>query len=237
MGIRRARRARRRRPMPWGESSQPDGRLMANTWQGRFPFENLAEDGYEGTSPVDAFPAERLRPLRHDRQCLGVDGLALSLPQRRRRQTVLLPARRRRSTQQPARGEGRLASLRAQLLPALPARGAAGRSRRYLDLPHRLSLRHARRRTEFIRNGRRHDCASTTAPPRWHWRILPAIADIVRSPREFTRETLAGVVTALALIPEVISFSFISGVDPKVALIASIVLGLVMSVLGGRPAW
>jgi sulfatase modifying factor 1 len=29
---------------------------MANTWQGRFPWENLAFDGYEGTSPVDAFP-------------------------------------------------------------------------------------------------------------------------------------------------------------------------------------
>ena len=43
-------------------------------------------------------------------------------------------------------------------------------------------------------------------------------------------------VTALALIPEVISFSFVSGVDPKVALVASIVLCLVMSVLGGRPA-
>ena len=58
----------------------------------------------------------------------------------------------------------------------------------------------------------------------------------MKSPREFTRETLAGVVTALALIPEVISFSFVSGVDPKVALISSIVLGLVMSVFGGRPA-
>ena len=63
----------------------------------------------------------------------------------------------------------------------------------------------------------------------------PSIADIVKSPREFTRETLAGVVTALALIPEVISFSFVSGVDPKVALISSIVLGLVMSAVGGRP--
>jgi formylglycine-generating enzyme len=40
---------------PWGDEARPDGRLMANTWQGRFPFENLAEDGYEGTSPVDAF--------------------------------------------------------------------------------------------------------------------------------------------------------------------------------------
>jgi formylglycine-generating enzyme required for sulfatase activity len=41
---------------PCGDEARPDGRLMANTWQGRFPFENLAEDGYEGTSPVDAFP-------------------------------------------------------------------------------------------------------------------------------------------------------------------------------------
>lgn len=50
------------------------------------------------------------------------------------------------------------------------------------------------------------------------------------------REILAGVITALALIPEVISFSVIAGVDPKVSLVASIVLCLCMSVLGGRPA-
>jgi sulfatase modifying factor 1 len=41
---------------PWGEGLAPDGRAMANTWQGRFPWENLKADGYEGTSPVDAFP-------------------------------------------------------------------------------------------------------------------------------------------------------------------------------------
>jgi SulP family sulfate permease len=63
-----------------------------------------------------------------------------------------------------------------------------------------------------------------------------SIAAVLRSPNFLVRETLAGLVTALALIPEVISFSFISGVDPKVALVASIVLGLVMSALGGRPA-
>jgi sulfate permease, SulP family len=63
----------------------------------------------------------------------------------------------------------------------------------------------------------------------------PSIGNVLRSPRELTRETLAGVVTALALIPEVISFSFVSGVDPKIALFSSIVLGLVMSALGGRP--
>jgi SulP family sulfate permease len=51
-----------------------------------------------------------------------------------------------------------------------------------------------------------------------------------------SREVLAGIVTTLALIPEVISFSVIAGVDPKVSLVASIVLALSMSVLGGRPA-
>jgi formylglycine-generating enzyme required for sulfatase activity len=40
----------------WGDELAPQGRAMANTWQGRFPWENLTEDGYEGTSPVLAFP-------------------------------------------------------------------------------------------------------------------------------------------------------------------------------------
>nr|WP_235477919.1 MULTISPECIES: SulP family inorganic anion transporter [unclassified Frigoribacterium] len=59
---------------------------------------------------------------------------------------------------------------------------------------------------------------------------------VLRDPRLLTREALAGVVTTLALVPEVISFSVIAGVDPMVSLVASIVLALVMSVLGGRPA-
>lgn len=63
-----------------------------------------------------------------------------------------------------------------------------------------------------------------------------ALSHVLRSPALLTRETLAGVITALALIPEVISFSVIAGVDPKVSLIASVVLCLAMSVLGGRPA-
>lgn len=40
----------------WGDALNPDGRQMANTWQGQFPFENRALDGYERTSPVLAFP-------------------------------------------------------------------------------------------------------------------------------------------------------------------------------------
>jgi sulfatase modifying factor 1 len=40
----------------WGDEHSPGGRPMANTWQGEFPWQNLLEDGYEGTSPVGAFP-------------------------------------------------------------------------------------------------------------------------------------------------------------------------------------
>jgi sulfatase modifying factor 1 len=40
----------------WGDDEYPDGRPMANTWQGAFPWQNLKLDGYEGTSPVASFP-------------------------------------------------------------------------------------------------------------------------------------------------------------------------------------
>lgn len=41
----------------WGDEFAPGGRQMANTWQGRFPFENTRADGHEGTSPVGSYPA------------------------------------------------------------------------------------------------------------------------------------------------------------------------------------
>ncbi|MCA0270979.1 MAG: formylglycine-generating enzyme family protein [Proteobacteria bacterium] len=44
----------------WGDEFAPDGVHLANTWQGRFPVENLALDGYRGTSPVTAFPPNGL---------------------------------------------------------------------------------------------------------------------------------------------------------------------------------
>jgi formylglycine-generating enzyme len=40
----------------WGDEFTPGGQHMANTWQGEFPRQNLAADGYERTSPVRAFP-------------------------------------------------------------------------------------------------------------------------------------------------------------------------------------
>jgi formylglycine-generating enzyme required for sulfatase activity len=40
----------------WGDEHFPEGKPMANTWQGEFPWENLVVDGFEGTSPVASFP-------------------------------------------------------------------------------------------------------------------------------------------------------------------------------------
>jgi formylglycine-generating enzyme len=41
----------------WGEEFNPEGKQMANTWQGNFPYQNQRTDGYERTSPVGKFPA------------------------------------------------------------------------------------------------------------------------------------------------------------------------------------
>ena len=40
----------------WGEGFSPDGRHMANTWQGDFPYENDCLDGFAWTAPVGSFP-------------------------------------------------------------------------------------------------------------------------------------------------------------------------------------
>ncbi|MFK4825612.1 SulP family inorganic anion transporter [Paenochrobactrum sp. BZR 588] len=49
-------------------------------------------------------------------------------------------------------------------------------------------------------------------------------------------DILAGIVVALALIPEAIGFSIIAGVDPKVGLYASFSIAVIISITGGRPA-
>ena len=40
----------------WGDEFAPKGRMMANTWQGEFPWQNLLLDRYQGTAPVKSFP-------------------------------------------------------------------------------------------------------------------------------------------------------------------------------------
>ncbi|MGW0160519.1 SulP family inorganic anion transporter [Mycobacterium sp. NPDC003323] len=58
----------------------------------------------------------------------------------------------------------------------------------------------------------------------------------LRSPRRLKTEVLAGLVVALALIPEAISFSIIAGVDPRVGLFASFTMAVTIAIVGGRPA-
>ena len=58
----------------------------------------------------------------------------------------------------------------------------------------------------------------------------------LRTPRILRTEVLAGLVVALALIPEAISFSIIAGVDPRVGLFASFTMAVSIAFLGGRPA-
>ena len=64
----------------------------------------------------------------------------------------------------------------------------------------------------------------------------PSVMTALRTPRILTREVLAGLVVAMALIPEAISFSIIAGVDPRVGLFSSFVMAVSIAFLGGRPA-
>jgi SulP family sulfate permease len=64
----------------------------------------------------------------------------------------------------------------------------------------------------------------------------PSVLTALKTPRILTREVLAGLVVAMALIPEAISFSIIAGVDPRVGLFSSFVMAVSIAFLGGRPA-
>ncbi|GAA1060017.1 SulP family inorganic anion transporter [Agromyces bracchium] len=75
-----------------------------------------------------------------------------------------------------------------------------------------------------------------TTDARTRTRDQPSVLTALRTPRLLTREVLAGLVVALALIPEAISFSIIAGVDPRVGLFSSFVMAVSIAFLGGRPA-
>lgn len=68
------------------------------------------------------------------------------------------------------------------------------------------------------------------------YRIEPTVLQALRSPRILTREVLAGLVVAIALIPEAIAFSIIAGVDPRLGLFSSFIMAVAIAFLGGRPA-
>ncbi|WP_104088609.1 SulP family inorganic anion transporter [Cryobacterium sp. N19] len=64
----------------------------------------------------------------------------------------------------------------------------------------------------------------------------PTVMKALRTPRILTREVLAGLVVAMALIPEAIAFSIIAGVDPRVGLFSTFIMAVSIAFLGGRPA-
>jgi len=64
----------------------------------------------------------------------------------------------------------------------------------------------------------------------------PTVATVLRSPRLLRTEVVAGLVVALAMIPEALSFSVLAGVDPRVGLFTSFTMAVSAAVLGGRPA-
>ena len=137
----------------WGDELTPDGKQMANTWQGNFPVENLEADGFARTSPVTAFPANGYGA--HD--MIGnvwewttdwftaahqADAAkACCIPKNPRGGAEHGSYDAQHADQDSSQGhQGRLASVRAELLPALPPCGAARRADRHVDEPPRLSL-------------------------------------------------------------------------------------------------
>ena len=63
-----------------------------------------------------------------------------------------------------------------------------------------------------------------------------SVREVLTSPRWLRIEVLGGLVTALALIPEAISFAIVAGVDPRIGLFASVTMAITIAVTGGRPA-
>jgi SulP family sulfate permease len=63
-----------------------------------------------------------------------------------------------------------------------------------------------------------------------------SVVRTLKNPRLLKTEVLAGLVVALALIPEAIAFSIIAGVDPRLGLFASFTMAVSIAFLGGRPA-
>ncbi|GJL67110.1 MAG: sodium-independent anion transporter [Nitrospirales bacterium] len=65
--------------------------------------------------------------------------------------------------------------------------------------------------------------------------MVKEVVDSIREGMNIRKDLLAGLVVALALIPEAIAFSSIAGLDPKVGLYASFSMAVVIAVAGGRP--
>ena len=138
----------------WGDEFAPKGRMMANTWQGEFPWQNLMSDGFAGTSPIRRFAPNGfgLYDMTGNTWEWTSDWFSARAPSARSVATELLCPReaagshrsrqlRRRRDDSAEDDQGRLAPVRAELLPALSPRRPAGAGRRLVHFAHRLSMR------------------------------------------------------------------------------------------------
>ena len=128
---------------PWGEEFAPHGRVRANTWQGAFPYQRLTTFDGAGTSPVKTFQPngyglfdvagnvwEWTASDWTDDHAAAVDPAPRAL---------LLPRAGHRD--RPQGDQGRLAPVRADVLPPLPAGRPAGPRHPQLHQPPRPALR------------------------------------------------------------------------------------------------
>jgi sulfatase modifying factor 1 len=139
----------------WGEELTPEGRWMANTWQGEFPTENTKQDGYEGTAPVGPFPPngyglvdmignvwEWTTDWYQAHGELAAACCTAANPRGGERHHSVDPNDHVGVPRKVMKGG--VASVRTQLLPALPAGRPHAPANRHGDLPPRVPLHRPR---------------------------------------------------------------------------------------------
>ena len=136
----------------WGDAFTPDGKPMANTWQGEFPWQNLKEDGFEGTAPVGSFPAngyglyemagnvwEWTTDWYQEHKEIPQSCCASFNPRGGERDKSYDPHMTDIKIPRKVM-KGGLASVRAELLPALSTGSAYAPAHRHFDVSSRFSL-------------------------------------------------------------------------------------------------
>ena len=135
----------------WGDELTPGGKHMANIWQGEFPYRNTLDDGFEDTAPVGSFPPngyglhdmvgnvwQWTTDWYQEHGKIDSPCCTAANPRGGNREGSLDP--RQPGIKDPAQShQGRLASVRAELLPPLPAGRAHGAADRHVDLTSRVS--------------------------------------------------------------------------------------------------
>ena len=129
---------------PWGHHLTDDGRSMANTWQGEFPWQNLALDGFAGIAPAESFDANGYGLFN----MIGNvwEWTASRFEPGHRAQKSCCAVGRGWRGRWTTGHQGRQPSVRAQLLPPLPPRRAHPARAARDHQPYRVSLHPASRR-------------------------------------------------------------------------------------------